>query len=413
MKDRGFNVGFVGVGQGGNKLADCMATDFKSIAINTARQDLNSLKNILKDSRIHTKINDAGGAGKDIQLGEKAIIQYEDEILNNLRITFEDCDYVFICAGLGGGSGTLGSIQISRILAKMGQKHGFLITLPKKSEGTYEQINASVGIDMIEKARKRFPKTLRSIILIDNEKLVNRILENPEVKYEEVWKKSNETIKNSFIRLYEFSQESGEDNFDTTDYKKLFNLRGYIIFGSGSVSLEDTSEDVLAKEIRKLWQNEVYISGDDKSAKGIAVVLNRPRGVHSQDGRKINKLYTEIKKYFGSIHFADGIYEIESKSNMFDKMLSSFNFNNKKEKLVEVYTMLTGLSFPDEKINKLYRRAEEEGKGLQGKKEKSKKESSFDSNILSNIIDENPEPEIEDFSMFDEEDSVLDWSKIE
>lgn len=413
---KGMSFAIMGIGQAGNKIADCFAEHFTALAINTAPQDLNSLKYIPEDRRIHTKVNESGGAGKDIKLGEKAIRQYEPVISNAIDIVFKKnvVDYVFIVGGLGGGTGTNGISQLSRILSKKGRKHGIIATLPSKSEGTYEQINASAGIYMIEKARERFNKALRTVILVDNEQLKSMVLDESDVKYEDVYEEMNKYIRDAFIDLYDFSQESGEVNFDTTDYKKLFDIRGYMTFGKGIIKdVEDKSNTAMIQETQKLWDNNIFIGGSPKDAQGVAVVVNRP--THLKDGKKIDQLYEEVKNYFGAIHFAPGVYATESKLK---KLTERFN-----KKPIEVYTLLAGLPVPKVIIENLNERANKEGVTL---KEKVKPiEINFDRSLLNYIVDDEVselEDIEDDFGMFTEDgdfaevDEVknkkLDWNKL-
>lgn len=400
------NFAVVGSGQAGGKLADVFARSVPAVAVNTAPQDLDSLKNIKTDYRIHTKINESGGAGKDIRLGEIAVQRFENEIMDVFRLAFEGVEYVFVTVGLGGGTGTLGSIQISRILSKMGMKHGFIATLPTVAEGTYEQINAVTGLYMLEEARKKFTKNLRTIILVDNEKLKNYILASQNVSYEKTWDEANNYIYRSFMDLYELSQTAGESNFDTTDYKKLFDLPGYMAFGRGVIDqLDQKSDNVLAKEVKNFWSNSIFPGSENvQDARGVAVVVNRPAG-YDTDGLKINQLFNEVKSYFGAVHFCSGVYSTESKIGKLAEKVS--------KKPVEIFTLLAGMPMPAGRIKELYEMATKEQTGLKSKEKNT--EFKFDRKIIEAIIDPEPEPEIEDdFSFFKGkiEKTALDWSKL-
>lgn len=411
-----FSFGFVGVGAGGNKIVDCFADEeFDSIVINTAPQDLEQVKNTPEDQKIHTKINETGGAGKDIRLGEKAIKKYKGEIKDNLEITFKNSDFVFVVAGLGGGSGTLGCVQVSRILAELGQKHGIIATIPTINEDSVSVVNSVAGIEMIEKARQRFRSTLRTVILIDNQNLKDYIFENSDISYEELWDRANQYIRDSFLKIYEFTKESGQQNIDTTDYVRLFNHRGYMLFGQGEIETENSSRDVLSKEIRKYWDNDIYLGGDVKEAKGVAVIVNRKE--KRKNGKKIDNLFNTVKQFFGSVHFVPGVYSVDNKISFVDKIRGAIS--TEKENPVEIHTMLTGLPFPIKRIKELDERAKEESKGLYAKDDNSVMYE-VDKNVVNNVFDEEPSIDIneeEDFGYF-EDDEVqiekkdLDWNKI-
>ncbi|MFW6016074.1 MAG: hypothetical protein ACOCRK_06520 [bacterium] len=389
---KGLNFGVIGIGQGGVNIADVFAKTFPAIAINTAPQDLQGLSNIKTDLRIHTEITAGGGAGKDIRLGEKAIRKHEEKVTNATRLNFAETDYIWLTVGLGGGSGTLGVVQLSRILSILNKKHGIICTIPARDEGTNEVVNAMTGIYMIEQARKQFNQ-LRSIIMIDNEKLKNYVLDNYNVSYENFWNKANEYIYNSFFDLYEYSQKSSITSFDTTDYIKLFDKRGYMLFGKGKIEeIENKSETALVSEVKNLWKDGIFTNGlDVKKAKGIAIVVNRPSS-YDKDGKVINRLFSEIKKDFGAGSFCRGVYSNGNKITEFVK-----------SKPVEVFTLLAGMPIPIEQINRIKNIAESEHQRYQEKELEIELE--FDKNIVLDILEEKPQennPTNKDLYFFDE-----------
>ena len=56
------------------------------------------------------------GTGGDPELGEKAILEAEDEIRDSLR----DRQIVFVCVGLGGGSGSGAGSSFSKVGSRSG-----------------------------------------------------------------------------------------------------------------------------------------------------------------------------------------------------------------------------------------------------------------------------------------------------
>lgn len=390
---KGLNFGVIGIGQGGVNIADTFAKTFPAIAINTAPQDLAGLKNIPQDLRIHTKINEGGGAGKDIRLGEEAIISHESRIVDTIRLNMGEVGYIWLCVGLGGGTGTLGVTQLVRILAGLGKKHGIICTLPTPEEGTNELVNAVAGVDMIERAREKF-QNLRAVIMIDNHKLKNYILENHSVSYENTWEKANEYIYNSFYDLYAYSQKASIASFDTTDYMRLFDLRGYMSFGKGKIlDLDEKSETALAGEVKKLWQNGIFPELKFNLAKGVAVVVNRPSG-YDKDGRAINLLFREIKNYIGAGSLCKGVY---SNNNRLAEIV--------KKPPVEIFTLLAGMPLPYGAIEKLHNVAHQEAKNYKGKEVDNG--FKFDKNLVMDFVGIDPgKEEIDDFRFFKERQNL-------
>ncbi|MFO7819844.1 MAG: hypothetical protein R6V17_06350 [Halanaerobacter sp.] len=348
MKEIGFAC--IGVGQAGVNLATQFAEYFPTVVVDTASQNLNNASQIIKqDHRFHAKINEFGGAGKNIELGEQAIIKYEEEITELIENNLTESDYVWITAGLGGGTGSLGCIQVSRILNKLGIAHGMFVTLPATHEGTDEFVNASTALYSIEKARREF-NNLRSIIIIENNKLKSEIMDQSTVSFENMWKEANQHIFKAFYNLFKYSQKQSDFTFDGQDYMRMLEKSGYMTFGTKVIEdVENKSQNVLVNEVKSTWEDEVFIDDLDFSkARGLAVIVNRPES-YDQDGQSINKLLTEMKSFIGEGTFCAGIYK--DKDSLTDKFLS-------KDKPLELVTAVSGLPFPKKRFEKLKETAE-------------------------------------------------------
>ena len=103
---KGLNIGFIGVGQcGGNIVNEFAKLGYTTIAINTAQSDLDKLSNIHIENRLLINFG-IQGAGKNPEIGENAFIQHNEEILKLVEQAFSDMDIIYVCAGLGGGTGS-------------------------------------------------------------------------------------------------------------------------------------------------------------------------------------------------------------------------------------------------------------------------------------------------------------------
>src|ERR1700676_1275673 len=95
----------VGVGGGGsnavNRMIQSRLKGVEFIAVNTDHQAL-QLRNAHKKVRIGSKLPRALGAGGDPERGAHAA----EETRVELTKLHEDCDMVFVTAGMGGGTGT-------------------------------------------------------------------------------------------------------------------------------------------------------------------------------------------------------------------------------------------------------------------------------------------------------------------
>ena len=388
--------GFIGIGQGGNNIVDIFAKKFPTIAINTAKQDLD-LENIPIDLRIHTKINDGGGAGKDIKKGEEAIIQYKDKIKDKIEMVMRDVGYIWVVAGLGGGTGSLGLVQLIQVLMEMGKIHGIICTLPCEDEGTQEKINAFIALHQIYEAHRK-SNNFRGMVLLDNEELKKYVLSKGNYSYESFWGEANGYIYQKFNSLYEYSSKAGITSFDAEDYNRMFMEKGTMIFVENEFDFNDSvSDTVLASKVKEMWENPIFLTGEKKNATGTALILERPSGF-DRDGKAINRLFKEIKNTINSGLFCRGVY---CNKNITDLI---------RQKPMKIFTLLTGIPFPKEEISQLKQKAEGEINSLRDKSNDT--ELSFDLKDMVDFIQENNgEPKIEmlDFTVFKKE-QTLTWS---
>src|SRR3989344_5071951 len=95
----------VGVGGGGNKSIQRMMTSrihgVEFVAVNLDAQDLN-VANTPTKILIGKNLTRGLGAGMNPEVGRQAASESKDEIQDTLK----GSDMVFICAGLGGGTGS-------------------------------------------------------------------------------------------------------------------------------------------------------------------------------------------------------------------------------------------------------------------------------------------------------------------
>lgn len=394
-------IGCVGVGQAGLNLAYQFSSLFPTIVADTAPQNLNSLKK--EDSRkltkYHVKINEWGGAGKDAILGLEAFKNHKKDLTDLIKQNFSDLDYVWITAGLGGGTGTLGCTIISNILHNLGKPHGMLLTLPdSEHEGTDEITNSITGLNAIENARKQM-KNLRSIILVENEKLKKTVMNHyDDVTYENLWEYANKYVFDMFYNLYYYSQQESAFSFDGQDYVRLFLKSGYMCFGNKTIEdLEKASaENSLVNHVKEIWDDNIFVKDLNISkAKGSAVIVNRPKSF-DKDGILIDSLFNQVKNSIGSGTFAFGVYKGVKSKNMIDKFKKVANeITNTSSKSVEVFTLVSGMPFPKGRAEELKTLFQNEVKNYNDKNENI--DFNLDINEVKDYLNEYKTEADEDF----------------
>ncbi|PKL55335.1 MAG: cell division protein [Methanomicrobiales archaeon HGW-Methanomicrobiales-6] len=273
-------VFFIGFGQAGGKIVDMFieqdkrmqTQSFRGIAVNTARTDLMGLKYIeLKDRLlIGQTVVKGHGVGTDNVTGARVTADEIDAIINAIdsRGT-HDVDAFVIIAGLGGGTGSGGSPVLARHLKRIYREPVYAIgILPAPEEGRLYSYNAA-----------------RSLSTLVNEADNTFIFDNS------AWKNEGESVKDAYSRLNDEivrrfgvlfrAGEVGKAGVGemVVDSSEVINtLRGGGISTVGYAISEKISprtkqnQGLLSGLMRKKEKTEEVLTGEDKSAKIIALV---------------------------------------------------------------------------------------------------------------------------------------------
>lgn len=273
-------VFFIGFGQAGGKVVDMFmeqdkrmqTQSFRGIAVNTARTDLMGLKNIeLKDRLlIGQTVVKGHGVGTDNVTGARVTADEIDAIINAIDTRgTHDVDAFVIIAGLGGGTGSGGSPVLARHLKRIYREPVYAIgILPAPEEGRLYSYNAA-----------------RSLSTLVNEADNTFIFDNS------AWKNEGESVKDAYNRLNDEivrrfgvlfrAGEVGKAGIGemVVDSSEVINtLRGGGISTVGYAISEKVSprtkqnQGFLSGLMRKKEKTEEVLTGEDKSAKIIALV---------------------------------------------------------------------------------------------------------------------------------------------
>ena len=273
-------VFFIGFGQAGGKIVDMFleqdkrmqTQSFRGIAVNTARTDLMGLKNIdLKDRLlIGQTVVKGHGVGTDNVTGARVAADEIDSIINAIdsRGT-HDVDAFVIVAGLGGGTGSGGSPVLARHLKRIYREPVYAIgILPAPEEGRLYSYNAARSLSTLVNAAD-------NTFIFDNSAWKN---EGESVK--DAYNRLNDEIVRRFGVLFRAGEVGragvGEMVVDSSEI--INTLRGGGISSVGYAISErisprtKQSQGLLSGLFRKKEKTEEVLTGEDKSAKIIALV---------------------------------------------------------------------------------------------------------------------------------------------
>ncbi|MDN7012298.1 cell division protein [Methanoculleus sp. FWC-SCC3] len=273
-------VFFIGFGQAGGKIVDMFieqdkrmqTQSFRGIAVNTARTDLMGLKNIeLKDRLlIGQTVVKGHGVGTDNVTGARVTADEIDAIINAVdsRGT-HDIDAFVIIAGLGGGTGSGGSPVLARHLKRIYREPVYAIgILPAPEEGRLYSYNAARSLStLVNEADNTF--------IFDNSAWKN---EGESVK--DAYNRLNDEIVRRFAVLFRAGEvgKGGVGEMVVDSSEVINTLRGGGISTVGYAISEKISprtkqsQGIFSGLVRKKERTEEVLTGEDKSAKIIALV---------------------------------------------------------------------------------------------------------------------------------------------
>ena len=351
---------YVGIGQCGNKIVDSFAGHKnKAIAINTTQKDMNGLVNVNKNNMINIEANGTkGGAGKTPALGKKAMLEHIDEVMEKIETVGKESDYIVLCAGLGGGTGSGGTPVLIQSLLAQKKKVMLLLTLPDDTEGVEVQVNA-------------FNSCLNILKIIENYKVPYILIENNKIRARMNstnnfdWSSVNQSLGKVFSQFNASANKtSSYTTFDETDYKKTLFVQGMMTLVKVTMDVSEINNDnALRDAILNAWRDKnFFVDFDHQTATMITTIIEAPeKFLSNRDNYKLlTTSLLKLRDMCGSVSPYEGIYSYDGKQEA-----------NRKDKVI-VYCMLTGLKAPMEKLSSLQAKARAEQEAMKRKTEENK-----------------------------------------
>ena len=279
-KEQQADIKVVGVGGCGNNAIEYMIKNKVSgvdfICVNTDSQDLRN--NHVSENRkcnIGQNITRGLGAGANPDIGRQAAIEDRDK----LKEAIENCDMLFITAGMGGGTGTGASPVIAELAKELGILTVAVVTKPWKYEKKKRMKNAEIGIEELR-------SKVDSLIIIPNDKLCA----DKDMPLSESKNQSNAVLERAVGGIAELITKPGEINLDFADVKSVMSNAGSTMMGSGIGAGADRAEDAIQQAIASPLLEDV----DVKDAKGLLINI-------TSNGSLTNGEFEAIGEHIGSL----------------------------------------------------------------------------------------------------------------
>jgi cell division protein FtsZ len=135
---------------------------------------------------------------------------------------------VFICAGMGGGTGTLSSSIVADIAKKDGALTIAVVTTPFAMEGKRIYENAMEGLQSLE-------AVVDTLIIIPNDRLLELM---PDMNLSSAFKIADEILVNAVKGMTELVTKPGLVNVDFADVKAVMAAGGLSLIGMGESETE-------------------------------------------------------------------------------------------------------------------------------------------------------------------------------
>ena len=279
-KEQKADIKVVGVGGCGNNAIEYMINNKVSgvdfICVNTDAQDLKN--NPVSENRkcnIGSNITRGLGAGANPEIGRQAAIEDKDK----LKEAVQNCDMLFITAGMGGGTGTGASPVIAEIAKELGILTVAIVTKPWEYEKKKRMRNAEKGIEELR-------NKVDSLIIIPNDKLCT----DDDMPLSEAKNQSNAVLERAVRGIAELITKPGEINLDFADVKSVMANAGSTMMGSGIGEGVDRAEDAILQAIASPLLEDV----DVKDAKGLLINI-------TSNGSLTNGELRSIGDHIGSL----------------------------------------------------------------------------------------------------------------
>jgi cell division GTPase FtsZ len=220
---------FIGLGGGGGKLANAfLELGFnKTILVNTTAKDQPDGLMELEDHFL--LIPGADGVGKNVELGTSVLSENSTLVEDVLRTKVGSVDWLFVCAGGGGGTGSSVAALNESFERHLKSVQGcgkvvYLVTNPTAQEMLNPTIkkNSAHLLDSVSK----YPH-----IVLDNEKQLKLL--RGKVGILGMYPAANKAFAKMFSLILKLSSESSSiQTFDSKDLESCLSAPGRIFLGT-------------------------------------------------------------------------------------------------------------------------------------------------------------------------------------
>jgi len=230
------SVKIVGLGGAGSNMLDRVALDgIEGAELLSLNTDVRTLASTVAGEKIQLgrNLTKGLGAGGDPDLGEKAILEAEDEVRDALR----DRQIIFLCVGLGGGTGSGAAPIVARLAREAGAFVVVFATMPFAFEGGRRRLQA-------EESLNQLAVLSNALVTFDNGRMGELVL--PKQGVHEAFSAADRMISDSITAVARLVLRPGLINVGLDELMAaLKTTRSRCLFGSGLGRGENRAQSAL------------------------------------------------------------------------------------------------------------------------------------------------------------------------
>ncbi len=270
------NIKVIGVGGAGNNMVSWLykkgVKGAKIVAVNTDQQQLDIIS---ADSKllIGGNVTRGLGCGGYPKKGEESAKDSQSQIKNLIN----NADMVFVCAGMGGGTGTGAAPVVAKIAKETGAIVIGTVTMPFNIE--------RARIDKAEFGLSNLRQYCNTVIVIDNNRLVAIAGQLP---IQQAFAVANELIATMIKGIVEIISVPSLVNLDYADVRAIMTGGGVAAIGVGS---SDTKNRV-TEAVNGALSNPL-LEIDYKGATGALIHIHGGPDLTLEEVNAVGEMVTE------------------------------------------------------------------------------------------------------------------------
>ena len=207
------------------------------VAINTDVQSLTSAVSPHK-VQLGRTVTRGLGAGGDPEVGYQAAVESADEI----REAMSDANVIFVCAGLGGGTGSGAAPYVAQLAREAGALVIAFVTLPFTFEGKRRNAQA-------REALARLNAVAHSVICFENDRMGDMIA--PHAGIHQAFATADIMISQSVRSIVNLIQRPGLIRIGFDDLLAALRAHnGRCLFGYGEADSDNRAHDALTQALK-------------------------------------------------------------------------------------------------------------------------------------------------------------------